>query len=423
MNLLSRKLWASLLSLLFVASVASAQSNAPAERAGYSQAELDQMLAPIALYPDSLLSQVLMAATYPLEIVQAARWARANPGISGEQAVRAVDDRNWDPSVKSLVAFPQVVTMMDEKLDWTEKLGDAFLGQESQVMQTVQALRERAYAAGNLRSDPQVSVQREGETIVIDSPQPDVMYVPYYDPTLIYGPWWWPQYPPVYWRPWPGYFIRGGPAFSWGFGVSIGGGFFFGGFDWRVRHVTIVNPRPFYYHGDRGHVELAPGNAWRHDPDHRRGVPYRDPSLRQRYGNWTPSPDARREYRGREQPGEGRSPVARPAPDRRPPSTQPYVPPSAQPQRPAPADRIPRVVPERPPTALEGVGRGHEARESSVRGQQSTQGQVPGRAVGAPAPSRPAVPPAQAPAPHPSGGAAPSRPSGGEGHHGEVKPR
>jgi hypothetical protein len=291
-------------------------------------------------------------------------------------------------------------------------------------MQTVQALRQRAYEAGNLRSDEQISVQRQGETIFIDSPRPDVVYVPYYDPTLIYGPWWWPQYPPVYWRPWPGYFVRGGPAFSWGFGVSIGGGFFFGGFDWGVRSVTIVNPRPFYYHRDRRSINVGPGNAWRHDPDHRRGVPYRDPSLRQRYGNWTPPPESRREYRGRERQREDPGTIARPAPDRRPPSAQPYVPPSVPPQRPAPTDRTPRIVPERPPTAFEGVGRGHEARESSVRGQRSTQGQVPGRAVAPPRAPGPASPPAQAPASHPSGSAAaPSRPSGAEGHRGEAKPR
>src|SRR5216117_719603 len=121
-----------LLVLLVSASVAFAQTP-PAQRAA-AQPELDQMLAPIALYPDSLLSQILMAATYPLEVVEAARWSRANPGLQGEQAVKAVDDRGWDPSVKSLVAFPQIIMMMDEKLDWTERLGDAFLAQQSQVM-------------------------------------------------------------------------------------------------------------------------------------------------------------------------------------------------------------------------------------------------------------------------------------------------
>src|SRR5512142_1269857 len=115
----------------------------PAQPA-FSQPELDQMLAPIALYPDPLLSQILMASTYPLEIVEAARWSRANPSLKGDDAVRAVQQRDWDPSVKSLVAFPQILQMMDEKLDWTERLGDAFLAQEAQVMDTVQNLRQKA---------------------------------------------------------------------------------------------------------------------------------------------------------------------------------------------------------------------------------------------------------------------------------------
>src|SRR5687767_10221502 len=151
----------------------------------FSQAELDQMLAPIALYPDTLLSQILMASTYPLEVVEAARWSRANPGLSGEAAVRVVQDRNWDPSVKSLVAFPQILGMMDEKLDWTQRLGDAFLAQQGQVMDTVQDLRQRAYAAGNLQSNEHYRVVHQTRTIVVESPSPQVVYVPYYDPFVV----------------------------------------------------------------------------------------------------------------------------------------------------------------------------------------------------------------------------------------------
>ena len=162
------------------------------------------MLAPIALYPDSLLSQILMAATYPLEVVEAARWSRAHPGLKGDEAVRAADSYNWDPSVKSLVAFPQILDMMDDMLDWTQRLGDAFLDQESQVMDTVQNLRRRAYDAGNLRSTDQYRVDPQGPVIVIEAPNPLEYYVPYYDPFVIYGSWWWPTYPPVYWAPWPG---------------------------------------------------------------------------------------------------------------------------------------------------------------------------------------------------------------------------
>src|SRR5216117_1870673 len=170
-----------LLVLLVSASVAFAQTP-PAQRgASAAQPELDQMLAPIALYPDSLLTQILMAPTYPLEVVEAARWSRANPSLKGDQAVQAVTQNSWDPSVKSLVAFPQILQMMDEKLDWTERLGDAFLAQQTQVMDTVQNLRQKAYEAGNLKSTDQVRVDQQGQTIVVEPARPDVIYVPYYD--------------------------------------------------------------------------------------------------------------------------------------------------------------------------------------------------------------------------------------------------
>src|SRR5688572_16533008 len=127
-----------------------AQERPAQDRPTFRQEQLDQMLAPIALHPDPLLSQILMAATYPLEVVQAARWSRANPNLKGEAAVKAVESRDWDPSVKSLVAFPEVLAMMDEHLEWTERLGEAFLAQQAQVMDTIQGLRQRADAAGNL---------------------------------------------------------------------------------------------------------------------------------------------------------------------------------------------------------------------------------------------------------------------------------
>src|SRR5712691_1000300 len=123
------------------------QQNAPTQSRTFTQQELDQMLAPVALYPDSLLSQILMASTYPLEVVEAARWSRANPNLKGDQAVRAVEQNTWDPSVKSLVAFPQILQMMDQHLEWTARLGDVFIAQEPQVMETVQSLRQKAYEA------------------------------------------------------------------------------------------------------------------------------------------------------------------------------------------------------------------------------------------------------------------------------------
>ncbi len=256
------------------------------DRPAFGQEELDQMLAPIALYPDSLLSQILMASTYPLEVVQAARWSRANAHLKGEDAVQAVEDMDWDPSVKSLVAFPQVLSMMDEKLGWTERLGEAFLAQQPQVMDTIQALRRRAAAAGNLEPSEYMGVTRLDDHIIIEPPDPQLVHVPYYDPAVVYGPWWWPAYPPVFWGPPPGYYV--GPAWSgffWSSGIVISPGFIFGAFDWRHRVVNVVHVHHFRtFFNRRGIARTHSGPfAWRHDFFHRRGVPYRDPALRQEF--------------------------------------------------------------------------------------------------------------------------------------------
>lgn len=237
------------------------------------------MLAPIALYPDPLLTQILMASTYPLEVVKAARWARAHPGLQGEEAVRAVADEDWDPSVKSLVAFPRVLQMMDERIDWTQQLGEAFLAQEPYVLETVQQLRRRAYAAGNLTSNSDVVVSQEGSQIVIVPANPQVIYVPYYDPWVVYGTWWWPN-PPIWWAPWPGYvYPRTSVTIVWGGGIPITTNFFFGIFDWHAHRVDVRPVRNFYY---RPRVVHTAPTRWQHEPAHRY-VPYRRPELRQRY--------------------------------------------------------------------------------------------------------------------------------------------
>ena len=253
------------------------------------------MLAPIALYPDSLLSQIFMASSYPLEVVEAARWSRANPGLKGQEAVAAVEPKDWDPSVKALAAFPQVLAMMDQQLEWTARLGDVFIAQEPQVMETVQSLRQKAYAAGNLRSTEQAYVVQQGGALAIEPASPEVVYVPYYDPRVAYGPWWWPAYPPVYWAPWPGYYVYPGFAFAWGVGITVGAGFFFSACDWRQRHVTVVNvtnvTNVTNVNVNRQVVVNRPAPArtvqpvvWQHDPVHRRGVPYHIPSVQQRFG-------------------------------------------------------------------------------------------------------------------------------------------
>jgi hypothetical protein len=246
----------------------------PAAQAGFSRQELEQMLAPIALYPDNMLSQILMASTYPLEVVQAARWSRDHADLAGDDAVNAVQQESWDPSVKSLVAFPQVLGILDQNIDWMERLGDAVIGQQAQVMQTVQSLRQRAQASGNLASNDHVEVQQQGGDIVVQPADPQEISLPYYDPSAVYGQWAYPQYPPVEFAPPPAeYYVQTLPGFYWGPAILVSAGFFFGGFDWHHHCINVVSGRPFYYRpGAWGH--LAGPGTWHFDPMHRRGLAY-----------------------------------------------------------------------------------------------------------------------------------------------------
>ena len=186
---------AALMGALLLINLAQAQPRA------YHQGELDAMLAPIALQPDSVVSQVLIAATRPHEVAAAARWVRANPHLRGDDALRAVQYEPWDPVVKSLVAFPDLLIRMDESPQWLHDLGEAYRWQQPHVMQTVQSLRQRAQAAGYLGSNDEQAVYQAQGAIVVQ-PRTEYVYVRYYDPYVVYGSWWWPHYRPVYWRPW-----------------------------------------------------------------------------------------------------------------------------------------------------------------------------------------------------------------------------
>jgi hypothetical protein len=239
-------------------------------RAAYSQAELDQMLAPIALYPDPLLSQILMAATRPEEVAEAARWSADHRAVEGDTAVQMVQEFDWDPSVKSLVAFPTVLERMGQSPDWTRNLGDAFIAQEPQVMETVQMLRQRAHAQGSLISDERVRIIEEPQAIAIVPANPQVIYVPYYDPWVAYGTWWWSAYPPFAWDPWPGYAYRPyyRSAFWWGAPIGISAGFFFGAIDWPRRYVRIAHTDNYYVRRwmERRHVSGGTySGRWRPD--------------------------------------------------------------------------------------------------------------------------------------------------------------
>ena len=187
--------------------------------------QLQQLVAPIALYPDSLVAQILAAATFPDQIVEADRWVQANPNLKGDELAKAVDQQPWDPSVKALTAFPSVLGNMDKNLSWTSTLGDAYYNQQQDVMDAVQVMRQKAEEAGNLKTTPQQTVTNQGSTVVIQPADPDVVYVPAYDPWLVYGA---PIGPWPGWYPYPGIWF-GGPYLSFGPGFGIG---FFGGFGW-----------------------------------------------------------------------------------------------------------------------------------------------------------------------------------------------
>jgi Protein of unknown function (DUF3300) len=200
--------------------VASSQG---AEAQSFNTEQIDALVAPIALYPDPLLTQVLMASTYPLQVVAAARWAEepANKALSGDALTKALEAQSWDPSVKSLVPFPQVLTLMNSNLDWMQQLGYAFADQQAAVLDSVQRLRRQAQSSGNLQSSPQQVVRSEQQTIVIEPAQPNVVYVPSYNPTTVYGTWPYPSYPPVYLPPPVGYPVGTALASGLAFGAGV----------------------------------------------------------------------------------------------------------------------------------------------------------------------------------------------------------
>ncbi len=291
--------------------------------------ELEQIVAPIALYPDSLLAQVLMASTYPLAIVEAARWSKAHPDVKGDAVAKAVEKEDWDPSVKSLVAFPEVLTMMDEKVDWTQKLGDAFLAQQKEVMDAVQRLRTRAKDQGNLKSSKEQTVKTEPApagspnptTIIIEQADPEVVYVPTYNPTVVYGAWPYPAYPPYYYYP-PYY--AGGAFFSFSMGVIVGGAIW-GNCNWGSSDIDIDVNRYNDFNrneinngnrGDRGNRDQINGGnrnngKWEHNAANRKGVEYRDSKSQQKYGGASSreAVQSREAYRGRAE--QGRQQIAR----------------------------------------------------------------------------------------------------------------
>lgn len=440
--------------VLTLAAAPLVPAQTPPPPAPFKAEELDQLAAPIALYPDPLVAQVLMASTYPLEIVQAARFVKENPSLTGDPLAQALQGQSWDDSVKSLTTFPQVLSMMDGKLDWTQKLGDAFLAQQKELMEAIQRLRAKAQASGNLKStaeqtvtvEPaaaaapapppppapsqpqqapqQVIVQQAPPTVITIVPaNPQVVYVPTYNPTVVYGAWPYPAYPPYAYYP-PGY-VAGTALFSFAAGVAVGSALW-GNCNWGRGDVNVnVNQYNNYTKNvntanvanRRTEIQGGGGQNWQHNPEHRRGAQYRDSGTQQRYnrGANPQQTQARESFRGRAE--QGRQDIARGGgASSFQPSAQPRQ--SGGQQRPAGPSGGSGVgqrqagaaqQPARRPdaaagqtrgagsgggSAFQGMGQGREAQDFSNRGQTSRQSQSSmSSAGGSRAQSRPSAAP------------------------------
>ena len=333
--------------------VAQQAAAAPAQQAAapapFKTEELDQLLAPIALHPDPLLAQILMASTYPLQVVEAARFVKDNPNLKGDQLDEALKKFDWDDSVKSLTNFAEVLAMMDAKTDWTQKLGDAFLAQQKEVLDAVQRLRAKAQAQGTLKSGPEMTVKSEPAAaapgpqgpqgpqgpagppgppgapaqqpviveqapptvITIQPTNPQVIQVPTYDPAVAYGAWPYPAYPPYppYYP--PGY-VAGVGLFSFAAGVAVGGALW-GNCDWNGGEVNVNRQNYNNFTSNVNRSEVAQNRTqrqgssqnWQHNSENRRGTQYRDASTQQRYnrGSNPQATQARENFRGRAEQG------------------------------------------------------------------------------------------------------------------------
>jgi hypothetical protein len=273
--------------------------------------QLDALAAPIALYPDALLANVLAASTYPLEVVQADRWVRGHKNLNGDALKKEVDKQAWDDSVKALAGTPEVLAMMSDKLDWTKSLGDAVLAQQPDVMDAVQRLRSKAEANKKLTTTKQqkVSVQQQQnkQAIAIEPAVPDTIYVPYYDPAVVYGAWPYADYPPYYFAA-PAYIgagvVAAGIAFGAGFAIARWGNYWGGGCNWGNNNFFI----------NRSNTVNNIGNNWQHNPAHRQGVKYNNANVAQRFGNNNLKAGAadRMDHRGRDGQQAARSGQDRP---------------------------------------------------------------------------------------------------------------
>jgi len=307
--------------------------NAPADQAAPAipDGQLDALVAPIALYPDPLLTQVLVASTYPLEIIQLQQWLQKNSGLTGDALTNAVQTQDWDPSIQSMAIFPDLVKRLADDIKWTTDLGNAFLAQQSDVMDAVQRMRTKAMDAGKLKSNEQMKVETqtvESKTVVVIQPaNPQIVYVPTYNPVVVYGPpvYMYP-YPPIYYPP-PSYYAAG-MFFAFGVGIAVGS-YYRGGWGYNCgwgRHTTIIVNRNNNYishynrttinNGNRNNFNNRPsqlpaggGNNWQHNAKHRGGTPYSNQAVAKQYGGTARGDSiSTRQANARQQQGAGNRP-------------------------------------------------------------------------------------------------------------------
>jgi hypothetical protein len=285
-----------------MASQSKQPSSPPAEEQGASipPEQLDSLVAPIALYPDPLLSQTLVAATYPLEIIQLQQWLAKNQGLKDKALADAVQKQPWDASIQAMAALPDVVKQLAENIKWTTELGNAFLAQQNDVMDSVQRMRKKAKEGGNLKSSEQQKVETKvvesKQVIVIEQSNPEVIYVPSYNPTVVYGAPAYP-YPPIAYPP-PGYYAAG-MAISFGVGLAMGaawGGGWGYGAGWGGNNNVYINHNNNFVKNSNANINRnqnvnrstarnGSGNgSWQHNPQHRGGAPYSNGATAKKYG-------------------------------------------------------------------------------------------------------------------------------------------
>jgi len=361
--------------VLIMAAPSGVLAQASGAPAAYKPEELNQMLAPIALYPDSLLANVLVAATFPLEVVSADRWVKRNKDLKGDQLNAALDKMKWDLSVKALVSFPQVLAMMSEKLEWTQTLGVAFLAQQSDVMDTVQKLRAKAQAEGNLKTTKEQKVEVKGQAVVIEPASPTVVYVPTYNPVLVYGAWPYPAYPPYTYYPYGGAVAAGVIGFAAGVAVGAAWNNGWGHWNWGGgsmnvnvnRNVNINNARVSHYQTGKWNQGARNGSVATRPSAGRGGTgavggrnDFRGNTPSQRPAAGAGGPRASKLPSG----GAGR-PGASQLPAQRPGASASVRPTAAS---------VQQGLQGRSGGAFQGMGSGRDARMSSDRGLASRQG-------------------------------------------------